>query len=369
MLLNFDPTLLDQMAEGIIVLNHQAVVLHHNTAGKRWLAACRESRQTLRRLIAEDLTGRTPFPVCANFLLENVPSRPEGATAWLLNNGQHAYALVVLTPLLQPKGIEHRTDLSAHHYVTLLGEQVRQQIAQFQVRAEATALPPALKNQLFQMDALLQEMADLAMLLQRQQVFASERIDLAQLLKSCLSRLALQEARAARHHLEADSVTQGSIYGDAHWLAYAFDILLSGLTRGMVPNSHLQISVRQVGDFVVVTGRDVYGNTARPAGTPPHGAAAAAPSHAVSRDPARTNSRMVMTQRILELHSGQLKLSFLPGPVVAETGLAAPIESFSVTLLTGLPRHERSRATCTQCPFSLQAQAYAQDIAELMALS
>lgn len=75
---------------------------------------------------------------------------------------------------------------------------------------------------------------------------------------------------------------------------------------------------------------------------------------------------MLMAQRILELHSGQLKLVLLPINESTDHELAAPIESFTVTLLTGLPLHERRRASCGQCHLTLQTQAYAQDMAALL---
>jgi hypothetical protein len=42
------------------------------------------------------------------------------------------------------------------------------------------------------------------------------------------------------------------------------------------------------------------------------------------------------------------------------------IESFTLTLPTGLPLHERSRASCTECRINLQTQAFAADVATLL---
>lgn len=366
--INFDQTILDKLTEGIIVLNHKAEVLKHNLAAEFWLPACQDTRQTLRRLIAEEITGRTQFPVAADFLLGTNPSSPTGTQAWMVKNGPQEYGLVIAPPRVHATPEVGQTDLTGHHYVTLIGDQVRQQIQEFHQAAETESVSLALKSRLTQMDGLLKEMGSLAMLIQRDQVFSSDRIDLQQLLQACLRRLALDDARAARHDFETDSSPQGSIYGDTHWLAYAFEVLLFGLVRGMAPNSHLHITARQVGDFVVVTGRDIHGR-ARRVSAPIAPRLGLADPVALSRDPGQLSTRMLMAQRILELHSGHLKISYLPNLAGPQHELAAPVESFSVTLLTGLPRHERSRASCNECPFSLQAQAYAQDMAELTAAS
>lgn len=72
--------------------------------------------------------------------------------------------------------------------------------------------------------------------------------------------------------------------------------------------------------------------------------------------------RMPLCQRIVELHCGSLKIEWLGGPDHAGEGVA----SFVLTLQSGLPEHERSRASCSACRLNLQAQAYANDIAHLL---
>ena len=374
MQLNLDPGIFDQMVEVIIVLSHSAETLKHNTAADSWLPACRASRQAIRRLIAEDITGRVHLPVSADFLLTREPSVADGTQAWFSKNGPSEYLLVISPPrpaessAQSPAASFTRLDVTGHHYATLMGDQVREKLEEFQLVAELFDMPPALLEVTTQVESLLREMGSLAMLLQRDQVFASDRIDLNELIQVSLQQLALEDARAGRYELEANLGSLGVIYGSAQWLSYAFEVLFFGLVRGLVPNSHLQISIRQMGDFVIVSGRVVPG-IAKKRTIPPAVPTNAAMAACVNRDPVQLSTRMLMAQRILELHSGHLKIAFLPLEVSPDHELAAPIESFSVTLLTGLPLHERSRASCTQCHFALQAQAYAQDIAELMSPS
>jgi len=365
--LNVDQTILDRMSEGIIVLNHKAEVLRHNVAAEFWLPACLATRQAIRRAIAEDITCRVRLPVSVDFLLAAEPASSPGAQAWLSKSGTAEYLLIVFSPgsAESAPASPGKADVTGHHYLTLLGDQVQAKFEELKTVAEVVDMPPALQELTQQVESLLTEMGSLAMLLQRDQVFASDRMDLNALLQTSMQQLALEDARAGRYELVVDHANIGAIYGNAQWLTYAFEVLFFGLLRGMAPHTHLQISIRQVGDFVVVSGRDVPG-----IGKKPTTLVGALPSTAVpvcvSRDPTRLSTRMLMAQRILELHSGHLKIAFLPLEVSPDHELAAPIESFSVTLLTGLPLQERSRASCTQCPYTLQAQVYAQDMAALM---
>lgn len=367
MQLNIDSSIVDQMAEGVIVLNFKADVLRHNAAAKSWLPACQAARQTIRRLIVEAITGQISLPISADFLMDAEPSVAAGTKAWLSKNGPTEYLLIVSAPRLAESVAETptRSDVAGHHYMTLLSDQVREKFEELQLVAEFIEMPPVMRELTTQVDSLVKEMGDLSMLLQRDEVFAAERIDLNDLIQASLHQLAVQGGRLGRDALETDFAQLGAIYGNTRWLAYALEVLFHGLVRGMAPSTHLQISTRQVGDFVVLSGRDVPG-TATQAAVTEVGVTASDRVVSASRDPIRLSTRMLMAQRILELHSGHLKITFLPLEVSPDQELAAPIESFSVTLLTGLPLHERRRASCAQCPLTLQAQAYAQDMAALL---
>jgi hypothetical protein len=363
-----DQTLFEQLAEGVIFLNFKAEVLHSNQAGQAWLPACKAARVELCKLILQVITGKTSLPAAADFLLGPDLEHPAGTRVWLHKHGPHGYALLITSPRASApeRALAARQDVAGHHYVMLMGDQIRQKLADLHSALDADSMPVALRNITWQLDALLHEVGSLALLIQRDQVFSSDRIDLDELLTVGLKRLALGDERAARHALDLESTPRGAVYGDAQWLAYAFEVLLLGLVRGMAPRSHLQVGVRQMGDFVVVTGRNVFGSTRRPAGAAEPGSTQAKASPR-SGDPVQLATRMLLAQRILELHSGHLKLTYLPAATPTRHQLAGAIESFAVTLLTGVPQHERSRACCNQCHSSLQAQAYAEDMAQLMA--
>lgn len=262
-----DQTLLDQLAEGIIFLNFKAEVLHSNQAAQLWMPACKSARVDLCKLILQAITDKIALPVSVDFLLGPDLVRPVGTRAWLHKHGSHGYALVISSPraYAPERVLAARQDVAGHHYVMLMGDQIRQKIADLHEAVEAASLPAGLRNITGQIDALLHEVGSLALLIQRDQVFSSDRIDLGELLTVCLKRLTLDDERATRHALDLEATPGGTVYGNVQWLSYAFEVLLLGLLRGMAPRSHLQISVRQLGDFVVVSGRDVYGSARRDA--------------------------------------------------------------------------------------------------------
>jgi len=365
--MKFDQQVADQMVEGLIYLNFKGEVQHSNKAAASWLPACLSAKPAIRRLIAEEITGRIQLPKLVDFVSGTDVDNTGNPQVWLSKNAPQEYLLMVMAQRgpAADQAQARRSDVTGHHYVMLMGDQIRQTITAFNEAAQMSGLPPALGAIAWQLDALLYEVGSLAMLIQRDQVFSSDRIELTTLLQTCLKRLAEGDERAARHELELYDSSLGTIYGDTQWLSYAFEVLLLGLVRGMAPRSHLHISARQVGDFVVVTGRDIYASAHR-AVRCVELLTEDTSADQLKYDPVQISTRMLMAQRILELHSGYLKLAFLPTPEHPEYPLAGPIESFSVTLLTGLPQHERSRASCTQCPFSAQAQAYAEDMAQLL---
>lgn len=360
--LQLDHTQVEQMSEGIIWLNHKAEVLGSNPAAAPWLPAFEAGRAHIRRLIAQEIIGHTRFPVAADFLLDATPGSARGA--WLSKNRQHEYVLMVLPAGPDPKAAQDLPVANGQLYLALMGDQVRQKLASFQTLLQVTPVPAALRTLTRELDTLLTTMTDLSMLLQRDEVFGSDRIDLEALLSTHLQQLTQQDPRAARHQVEVHGARQGMVYGDAHWLGYAFEVLLAAMVRGMAPKSHLHLSIRQLGDYVVLTVRDQYGAARQPGHMQ---AQAALAGQSARHNTVELATRMLMARRIIELHSGQLKMTLLSASGLGDHSLASPVESFSVTFLTGLPAHQRSRASCTQCPFTLQAQAYAQDMAQLMA--
>jgi hypothetical protein len=195
-------------------------------------------------------------------------------------------------------------------------------------------------------------------LFQRDKVFLDDRLSLVTLIKDILPALPHQRGEHAIHYKLVETLNQlGALYGDAAWLKYAIQSLLTGLGESAPPHSQVVLELRQLGDFIVFTGGVHAARELRQSNDDRRNKEATPP---VERD-----IRLLMCQRIVQLHGGRLKVSVSTsnGPDEHSTG----IESFTLNLLTGMPDHDRSRISCADCRYTLQAQAYAQDLSALLA--
>jgi len=361
MLLDIDSSILDAMNEGIILINYKAQVIGHNKASEAWLPLSNAAILTIRRFIAQGLVGITQFPVQVDLLQDSNAVSPLGVHTWLCKNSMLDYVIFIVSPL-QP--VAHlapvaKTETTDQRFMALMGDQIRQKIAQFHALTPTEMADTALKANILQIDALLEEIANLSVLKQRDQVFSSERIDINELIRGVFNQLELTNY----HEFDTVKTPQGVIYGDAIWLSYAFNVLLAALMRGLTPKGSLYVKSRQLGDFVVVSGRSVLHEPKMSEQNYP------SPDASQIESPEKNETlhlaaRMLMCQRICELHGGFLKMEFQP--VTCDTDVARPVDSFVLTLRSGLPEHERSRVSCSECRLNLQAQAYAADIAQLL---
>jgi hypothetical protein len=113
-----------------------------------------------------------------------------------------------------------------------------------------------------------------------------------------------------------------------------------------------------MGGFVILTGR-----SAAPSAW--YNAVPDQPSEAAGTDRlARTasNMQLMMCNRIVELHAGQLRLNRLTG----DDGAPANLESFTLTLTTSVPILDRSHASCEDCRHARHELTYAADMADLI---
>lgn len=366
--LNFTMPMLEKMTEGVIVLDRQAKILMGNHAAEPWLASTKALESALKRLIDEEVLGRTTLPVRIDLTAHQVTQNVPPAEVWVSKNGRREYAIfiaplrripVVAAPQCSPQLTEKR-------YVSLFGDEVRQQLAQLQALlqpgegglahgAQATVIQAARVAQ------LLKDISDLTLLMQRDLVFSEERISLATLLGELVPAMQ-HEPLATGSTLTFHSATgqQGVVYGSASWLRYAFHVLVEGLLHGAAKYSHIALDTRQLGDFIVITGH-VTGVDVHPSAKLHTSPAASVPVPTPSDGP----MRMLICQRIIELHAGQLKLERMPSASDEPTAVPG-LESFTLTLATGLPAHERRWVACSDCRYLLQARSYAVDMAQIL---
>jgi len=373
MRLNFDIALLDKLSEGVLVLDRQAQVVSHNLAAAPWASRVRAMGGVLKDLIELEVRGRIKLPVRLGVWTLAADASALSGEAWLIMNGRRDYAIFI-APCEGSTGVTAElthTPVTETSYLSLLGDEARAQLAvlrQLLNPQAGTSLrdSAAITAQSQRVEHLLQELSDLSLLMQRDEVFADERLDLISIVRDAFPPTAAgvdseNPAFELRHH----GARPGAVYGHAPWMSYALRVLLDALQTSSPAQSHITVTTRQMGDFVVLMGRVVANVSVR--ATQPQAlsdqAKASNPVGAVK--PLDASVRWLMCRRIIALHSGQLKL--VPLPLSAGDDPAnPPIESFTLTLATGSPAAERSRASCAACPHVLQEQAYAVDLAQLL---
>ena len=361
--LNLDNAMLEQIAEGVILLDRQANHLHVNPPAQRWVDQTQRVAEALKRLIADEIKDRVALPVRIDPCYASHPQPP--AAAWLVKNGRAGYAVWFQ---LHPNAIRAQTvqlPMAKNQepgLVALLGQESMEELKAVArlLRDSGAAPTSALRERMGRAGQLLEALTDLAGLMQRDTVFQDERVPVNPLIEGILPKLPrFQRDHSVDHAFHPDKEVSATIYGHSAWLRYALEVLLNGLSGSAPARTRIEVSSRQMGDFIVITGH-VNGAVRT-------GAAPTAPPSAVEAALPRHDARvqMMMCRRIIELHSGQLKLELLDVPP-GSTGDVVPIESFTLTLASGVPEHERSRASCAECRYPLQAQAYANDIAILL---
>jgi hypothetical protein len=358
MRLNFEMAQIERMSDGVVLLDKQAGVKGFNSAARVWLEECAGLTERLRTLIRRERGGLQALPATVKFEGFWNEESLLPVEAWLCKDGRADYVLLIARPSL-----EQTFKSSETRFVALLGEQARQEIKQLGDLLRNAASPgkidrSAIIDQSARVDRILIEIDQLAVLFQRDKVFLDDRLSLVTLIKDILPALPHQRGEHAIHYKLVETLNQlGALYGDAAWLKYAIQSLLTGLGESAPPHSQVVLELRQLGDFIVFTGGVHAARELRQSNDDRRNKEATPP---VERD-----IRLLMCQRIVQLHGGRLKVSVSTsnGPDEHSTG----IESFTLNLLTGMPDHDRSRISCADCRYTLQAQAYAQDLSALLA--
>jgi hypothetical protein len=359
-MLSLNKQALAKLTEGVVLLDDKGRPLSATRNSQPWLRHCIELAPALADMIAAAKTGALALPAVVELRMQGEDEQDAPEETWLVANGGAGYAL-----LIRPRP-PSESDASAGEgrFLALLGMGVRQEVAQLGAmlrahgRAQIDAEP--ILRQASDLDTLLGEIGELAELHQRDEVFFEERLALPALLRDIMLELRQQRLEGgASHVLECgDTPPPGPVYGNAHWLKKALHTLLAGIEQGSPPFSSIRIHLRQLGDFIVLSAGAGNGGGA-PAGQAPGARPLAAPSVQALR--------MRICQRVIKLHGGQLKMR-LPerAPERAEGQTEAAVESFTLTLPTGVPAQDRGRLSCADCRINVQAMQYARDLAKVM---
>lgn len=355
-LMTLDKVAINQLSDGIVLLDGKGAITDINRMAPASLKCVIANRGRIAGWVSEAVKGKLPLP--ADLSLPNAGAADVAALpATLCANGRRGFAMVIRAAAQLNGDSRGR----GRDVMPLIGEALREEL-----RTVADRLrhynptgneAGKLRKQAVRLERQLREIAALAELGGRDMVFSEHRIQLAGVLHDLLPRLPRRTGEAAVHYLIEDSGDDlGSVYGNLVWLQQALCSLLGRLAGGCPPGGQVRIALRQIGDHVVMSARFV--TRAEAAFVPA--------AEQVVRDGnlLEDGVSMEICRRIIELHGGQLRFEPTPGSTDEEAG---PVDSFTLTLPTGLPVADRSRVSCAECRITHQAMQYARDLAEMMA--
>ncbi len=354
--LSLDRQALAKLTEGVVLLDDQGRPLSATRNSEPWLRHCIEIAPALAGMISAARLGTLSLPAAVDLRAEGEDAPEE---AWLVANAAAGHALLIRPrPRREPE-----TKAGEGRFLTLLGMGVRQEVSRLGAMLRGLGGPLAnnaepILRQASDLDTLLGEIGELAELHQRDEVFFEERLSLQALLREIILDLRRRRPGASvSHALECgDTPPPGPVYGNAQWLKKALHTLIAGIEQSCPQHSRIHIHLRQLGDFIVLSASASSGSSSPSPEENPDEPQVTQPSQAL---------RQRICRRVIKLHGGQLKLRLLEqNDAQADAGGA--IESFTLTLPTGLPEQDRSRLSCAGCRVNFQAMQYARDLAKVM---
>lgn len=362
-LLTFGKEELNALSDGIVLLDAKGAITGINRMSPPSLKLVLENRARIAGWVADALKGSFPLPAAVE-LQEGGLAR-HGAAAgvqrtMLCANGRRGYALVIrLDPQADSPSIS--TAMEA-----LMGQDMQEQLrttAELLRRFEPTGEDAAkLRKQAVHLESLLRDVAALAELRGRDNLFSEDRFALAGVVRELVPQLPRQNGEEAIRYVVDDGIgNQGNLYGSRRWLQEALHTLLLRLAAGCAPRGQVRIELRQIGDFLVMAGTAISPVTDAVGFHPlPQ---RASPSRILKEG----GLTMDICSRIIDLHGGQMKLTPVSGDADNGVAGATALESLTLTLPTGLPVADRSRVSCNECRIKYQALQYARDLAEMTA--
>lgn len=354
--LTFDSAATKMLSDGIILLDQTGQPREANAAAQPWLRRCIELTPHWAKQVALERAGTLKLP--ATLDLDSGGDGSLSARVLLLKNRNAGYALLI-QPLQTAQPPAHKSGKSG--FLALISSKARKEVSQFSTRLRefdnSEAQRSELMHQAAALDTLLAELGAMAELDQRDEVFAEERLSIAEVLQSTLTSLPqTMGVNPIRYVLTEIGQEMAPVYGHRKWLSQTLYSLLARLGRSCQEHGRVAINLRQIGDFVVLNGRTTsdtpgaFAASAMPAGPP---------GDELSAD---------ICHRIIELHGGQLKVRFINSdPDQQGHDAEGEIESIMLSLPTGVPEGDRSRISCAECRITLQSMQYARDLAEMMA--
>jgi hypothetical protein len=364
MRLNLDMNILRHMSDGVITIDRFGQIMALNKIAEPWAERCEARSSLIKQFIDAERRGQIVFPVALELPDQRNASERESTDAWLCKNGPDDYAIFIVAKKAQPASTPaHQSPRKKQpSMVSMMTDAVRDQLAALRdmlhTKVQAQSMTTGdLMVHCQKVEKLMHEVTDLAKLLDRDDVFAGERLALADIIGNLLIVLP-PSPRHVTVSLRASKDATGPIYGDSAWLSYALRLLIDNLVEHAPPHTAIELATQQMGGFVILTGRS---------------AAPSAWYHAVPDQPTETpgterlgrtasNMQLMMCNRIVELHAGQLRLNRMTD----ENGAPGNLESFTLTLTTSVPILDRSHVNCEECRHARHELTYAADMADLI---
>lgn len=354
-----------RLCEGVVRLDGRGKVRTLNVAARPWLRGLVAQNGRIMEWVATAQRGALTLP--ANIpLFEDCVDCPEPIPEVWLDRDGAGFALVIIpVPGDGEVGGIPRAERIASDVTLLMGAQVLDEIEEMRSLLDRFAQRKVALDEMTQqaanLSSLLGEIGDLAELRQRDLVFADERFSPSTLVGEILPGLPRQDGPESISYTVQEVSSVGQIYGDRGWMKRALGTLLGRMGEACPPGYRVQLQLRQIGDFVILAGSVGVDRTRSPGGGLSPGPGLPPPAKAVG-----FGLRMQVCKRIIKLHGGVLKAEF-GHPVAGWPAELLPLESFNLSLPTGLPVEDRSRVSCANCRITNQAMEYARDLADLMA--
>ena len=361
--LNFDMKMLENLSEGVVLLNKSGHITDFNKAASPWLKPCFNAAEKLATLIQEIIRDKNKSPVSVKILgLDERNAKP--VKTYLCSNGEAGYALL-FTPIQtlpvtqaadQRQGVFILISAEIRHKITKLQEQLAN-ISHQNAPLDLTAI---IQNSAH-LNRLMAAIDLLSQLNEVDSISPGERISLEDLVSDVLGSMTHRRCDYTINAPQNDYPDHmGVVYGNAEWLKCGLRGLLEGLDEGATAKNPIELKVRQSGGFVVLTAKFLGdGDSGITGATKPVSMASAAMGVAA-------DIRVPIARRIFELHGGQLKIVEIDADNPDE--FRRGISSFTLILPTGSPGKKRN-LDCDNCLVGQQAWAYASDLAKVMPIS
>jgi hypothetical protein len=356
MSLQFSMALMETLAEGVILLGKDGQMTDHNRAARPWLKRCLGSAPAIAEAIQKAAQSSVQSAVRVDSIFESSAHTSE---FYLCKNGVKGFAIVIakISPAPPTPYAESGACFS------LLSEDLRHTLTQLRLQLEKTApfnLQEMAQTQLqtLRLSRYLIAMEQLCDLHQGDAFLWGDRVSLQDITRECIDELSTRRDDFSFNQANTgEAGGQDMFFGHAPWLKVAVKGLLECLGESVPEPCRIEIRVWQNGGFVMLTGAP---------GQPSHPT-----SILVKPDPDRSlearatvDIRLVICQRIADLHGGQLKIVALE-PSQPDAHLRG-IESFMLSLPTNKLPQSRDPAACADCIFARQAELYAEDLAFLV---